>query len=75
VVGHLVDADLVSPGADLEEEVVQQVEREVARVEDVIALPRLAERVGHGRGLALELARPEREEGWSLGLGDSPRGE
>jgi len=30
---------------------VQQVEDEVAGVEDVVALPRLAERVGHGRGL------------------------
>jgi hypothetical protein len=52
VIGHLVDADLLRPRAALQEEVVQQIEDEVAGVEDVVALPRLAERVGRQRSLA-----------------------
>ena len=45
VVGHLVDADLVGAGAALQEEVVQQVELQVAAGEDVLPGPGVAHRV------------------------------
>jgi hypothetical protein len=54
VVGHLVDADLLRPGAALQEEVVHQVERQVARVEHGVALPCLPERVRRHRALAAD---------------------
>jgi hypothetical protein len=39
IVDHLIDADLVGPRAALEEEIVQQVELEVAARENVRARP------------------------------------
>ena len=49
VLGHLVDAQLVGAGAIFQEEVVQQVEDQVAAGEDVIAGPGVAHRVAaHG---------------------------
>jgi hypothetical protein len=49
VLRHLVDAELVRAGAVLEEEVVEQVEDEVAAGEDVAAVPVVGDRVAaHG---------------------------
>jgi hypothetical protein len=42
VLGALVHSDLAHPGSQLEEEVVQEVELEVAGVEDILARPGLA---------------------------------
>ena len=52
IVGHLVDADLVGARAALQEEVVQQVELQVAAGEDVVARPGPAHRVDRQRLLA-----------------------
>src|SRR5215203_1516644 len=49
VLGRFVDPDLAHPRARLKEEVMEQIELEVARVEDVVARPRLAARAaGYG---------------------------
>ena len=52
VIGGLVHADLAGPRTTLQEEVVQQVELQVAGVEHVLAGPEAAHRVHRQRRLA-----------------------
>src|SRR4051794_24882275 len=56
VLGALVDPDLAHPGTRLQEEVVEQIQLEVARVENVVSRPRFAARAS-GDGAKPEVGK------------------